>query len=199
MVRVHVLKKVRHAEARLLREPRFALFVVGLVSALLLTSCGSPSRAPKAALPPPTGMVATLEDEVRDLPNGRIAWSTYWKLCWEKYPGAKAYELQTVTSEGTSPKLRRLSEPSFRIEVAAGENEKSEGFVNREIQLALQSGQLAYRVRAVLDDNRFSEWSPLMTVGAVARNRRQRAVNHPGGRGIYRADPVQQVIRHYRV
>lgn len=102
---------------------------------------------------------------MRDLPGGRIAWSTYWKLCWAEYPGAKGYELQTLTSEGISAKLRRQSERCFRIEAAANENEKSQGLLNREVLLALQSGQLAYRVRAVLEEGRASEWSPPMAVG----------------------------------
>ena len=43
--------------------------------------------------------------------------------------------------------------------MAAGENDKSQGFLNRQLLLTLQSAQLAYRVRAVLDISRFSDWS----------------------------------------
>ena len=110
-------------------------------------------------------MVATLEDEVRDLPEQRIAWSTFWKLCWEEYPGASGYELELLTSEGVSPELRRQSARCFRIEVASGENKRKEGLAHRDIQLALQKGQLACRVRAVFDAGRVSEWSPPVVVG----------------------------------
>lgn len=114
--------------------------------------------------------MATLEDEVRELPGERIAWSTHWKLCWESYPEAKAYEIQTLTGEGASRRLRRQSERCLRIEAAAGENDKGLGLLNREVLLALQSAQLAYRVRAILHDNRVSEWSPPMAVGQATHN-----------------------------
>ncbi len=128
-----------------------------------------PALFPPSPLPPPSGMKMTLEDEVRDLPDGRIAWSTYWKLCWEPYAGAVAYEMQTLTGEGTSRKLRRQHDTCLRIEAAAGENAKEKGLVNRDLLLALQSGQLAYRIRAVLDGDRVSEWSSVMMVGEVSK------------------------------
>lgn len=110
-------------------------------------------------------LTATLEDEVDELPDERIAWSTYWQLCWRKYPGAVAYELETVTSEGTSPKLRRQRGSCFRIEAAHGENSSDEGLANREVLLASARAQLAYRVRAVLDDGIVSGWSRPLSVG----------------------------------
>jgi hypothetical protein len=147
------------------------------VLALLLASCGLPSGAPRADVlgadasrvvrPSVRGLVATLEDEVHELPGERMAWATYWKLCWEDYPGARTYELQTLTGEGASPKLRRQSERCLRLEVVKGENAKKLGFVNREVLLALQAGQLAYRVRAVLDEGRVSDWSSPVAAGKV--------------------------------
>ena len=47
-------------------------------------------------------------------------------------------------------------------------NEKSKGFYNRELMLASISGQLAYRVRAVLSENRVTLWSPLMDASKAA-------------------------------
>lgn len=120
-------------------------------------------------------LVAELEDEVRNVPGNRIRWSTYWKLCWEKYPEAIGYELQIATSEGVSKRLRRQSERCFRVEVAAGENDRSRGLVNRELQLTLATGQLGYRVRAVLEDNRTSEWSPLMEAGQTQSTKPQKS------------------------
>lgn len=133
---------------------------------VLAGSCVKQSSAQQelVPIPPVKEIVATLEDEVQDLPDARIAWSTYWKLCWH-YPGATVYELQTLTGEGASPKLRRQSDRCFGIEAAAGNNPKSQGLFNRKVLLLLQKSQLAYRVRAILDDNRVSEWSAAMAVG----------------------------------
>lgn len=117
------------------------------------------------AIRPIQEMAASLEDEVRDLPEQRIAWSTFWKLCWEEYPGATGYELELLTSEGVSPELRRQGARCFRIEVASGKNKRKEGMVHRDIQIALQKGQLACRVRAVFDAGRVSAWSSPVVVG----------------------------------
>ena len=89
-------------KVRILQSTRFILPLPALLS-VLLSACKTPSGAQQVVAPPVEEIVATLEDEVRELPSKRIAWSTYWKLCWH-YPGAKAYELQTLTSEGISPK-----------------------------------------------------------------------------------------------
>lgn len=164
-------QQIHVSAARSQPRLRCALLAV-CVLAGLLTGCNraSSTAAPQVAPRAVSGLVTTLEDEVRDLPDRQIAWSTYWKLCWDEYPGAQGYELQTMTGEGRSPKLRRQSGRCFRLQAAAGENQKTAGLVNRELQLKLQEGQLAYRVRAVLADNRVSEWSVSMPVGkATAR------------------------------
>lgn len=122
----------------------------------------APKESPKIISSPITGLVASLEDETKDLPNGRMSWSTFWKLCWKDYPEATEYELETFTGEGSARKLRRQTGTCFRIEIAKGQNEKSKGLFNRELMLASISGQLAYRVRAVLAGNRVTQWSPLM-------------------------------------
>ncbi|BAZ19719.1 hypothetical protein NIES4073_05920 [Kalymmatonema gypsitolerans NIES-4073] len=125
------------------------------------------SNQPQAVQPPVTGLVSTLSDEVQELPAELIRWSTYWQLCWEPYPEAKEYELQTVLMEGKSPKLKRQSDRCFRIQAASNENQKSQGLLNRELILLMHKIQLGYRVRAVLDSNRVSEWSQVMAVGAT--------------------------------
>jgi hypothetical protein len=155
---------------------KFRLTVAGLalLLAALATACAAPNPAPPVAAPALAPSVvapaladltATLEDQTTELPGGRMAWSTYWKLCWASYPGAVAYELQALTGEGAASKLQRQSASCFRIEAAAGENEQAQGLLNRKLLLALQTGQLAYRVRAVLDDQRVSAWSPALAVG----------------------------------
>lgn len=126
------------------------------------------TESPKIIASSLTGLVASLEDETKDLPDGKIAWTTYWKLCWKEYPEATEYELETFTGEGSARKLRRQNETCFRIEIAKGKNEKSKGMFNRELMLASISGQLAYRVRAVLPGNRVTQWSPLMDASKAA-------------------------------
>lgn len=125
------------------------------------------ANQPEVVQPPVTGLVSTLTDEVEELPSNLIRWSTYWQLCWEPYPEAKEYELQTVLVEGKSPKLKRQSDRCFRIQAASNENQKSQGLLNRDLILLMHKIQLGYRVRAVLDSNRVSEWSQVMAVGAT--------------------------------
>ncbi len=159
------------AAAQQPRRGRLALLVVaGVVVGLLTALWSKPGTAQEGVLSPVEGLTATLEDEVRDLYGGRIAWATYWQLCWSAYPGAIAYELQPLTSEGASRKLRRQSERCFRLEAVKGENDASQGLVSRDLLLALQRGQLAYRVRAVLGDQRPSPWSRPMAVGEDIRH-----------------------------
>ncbi|HEY9798808.1 MAG TPA: hypothetical protein V6D25_00500 [Leptolyngbyaceae cyanobacterium] len=125
------------------------------------------SQSPQVVQPPVTGLVSTLSDEVKESTTNLINWSTYWNLCWEPYPGAKEYELQKVLVDGESPDLQRQSDRCFRLQAASNENFKSQGLLNRDLILLVHKTQLAYRVRAVLDDNRVSEWSALMAVGAT--------------------------------
>lgn len=133
----------------------------------LVVITDTPSNEPQIVKPPLTGLVSTLSNEVKELPEERISWSTYWQLCWQPYPGAKEYELQAVTMEGKSPKLERQSDRCLRIQAASNQNKKSQGLLNRELILAMHSAELGYRVRAVLDGNRVSEWSDVMAVGAT--------------------------------
>lgn len=133
---------------------------------LALSACGSPARQPVVVGPAVAGLTTTLEDETHDLPDAHVEWSTYWQLCWDAYPAATAYELESLTSEGVSPVLRRQQDTCYRVQAAAGQNAKSEGLAGRDMQLLIQGGQLGYRVRAVLPDNRVSEWSVPVAVGA---------------------------------
>ena len=137
------------------------------ISAFLLfaAACGATAKKQATISPPVQHLAAELEDEVHDLPGGEIKWSTYWRLCWDNYDGAREYELQALTSEGASDKLLRQNERCFRLEVAAGENPKTQGLLKRDLQLAIRSSELAYRVRAVLADGGSSEWSRALNVG----------------------------------
>ncbi|MBV9791993.1 MAG: hypothetical protein JOZ51_27655 [Chloroflexi bacterium] len=132
---------------------------------LVLPACSSSTQPALIVGPAVAGLTTTLQDELHDLPDARLAWSTFWQLCWSAYPSATAYELESLTSEGASPVLRRQQDTCYRIQAAAGENAKSEGLAGRDMQLLIQSGQLGYRVRAVLPGNQVSEWSVPVAVG----------------------------------
>lgn len=150
------------------RAVRASLALPCVLLVVALTACQSTPGAgqkTESLLPPPNNLTTRLEDEVRDLDGGKIRWSTYWKLCWEPAPRAAGYELETVTAEGASPKLKRQSGTCFRLEIAAGENHNSAGLLHREQLIAVQKGQLAYRVRTVLDNHQRSEWSSLRELG----------------------------------
>lgn len=142
--------------------------VLALVA--LAPACGrSPSDGPVEVIgPPPQHLVAHLDDERHVLPDGRVAWQAWWVLCWDDYAGASSYEVQTVTGEGVSPRLRRQTEVCIRTEAAAGEDPPESVDARRATLLALQEGQLAYQVRAVLDGGRRSEWSAPQAVGSTA-------------------------------
>jgi hypothetical protein len=159
-----------------LRDPRrrralTTVIAVGAVLAAAVIAAWAhtgPPAAPMATRAPPGGLVIRLEDQVRDLPGGRIAWRTDWVLCWDPYPGAVAYELQALTSEGASPRLARQAGRCLRLKVAAGRNQRHQGLRGRQMLLALQLGQLAYRVRALLDNQQRSRWLATVAAGAAA-------------------------------
>lgn len=149
-------------EARFLQKSRFLLLLTAI--GMLANACNGKSSLPVANTPV-QGIVATLENKIQELPNQRIAWSTYWKLCWDKYPEAIGYELQVITGEGQSSKLRKQTNSCFLLQTAAGNNNKAQGLLNRDAILSFQAAQLSYRVRAVLASDRQSPWSPAFSVG----------------------------------
>lgn len=135
---------------------------------LATAACSTASgRAAPVVDPPVGGLETTLQDDVRNVPGRRIAWSTFWTLCWDAYPGAVGYEVKSVTVEGSSPQLERQEGRCVRVEAAQGRNRKSAGLKERDVLLSLQAARLAYRVRAVLDDDRTSRWSKRAPVGAT--------------------------------
>lgn len=76
------------------------------------------------------GFVITITDEVHNLHERRIKWKTYWTLCWNGYPQAVAYQIETMTGEGKSPQLIMQQQKCKRIEIASGENKATLGLVN---------------------------------------------------------------------
>lgn len=153
-----------------LTAPSLISAIAIFIFLLSAAACGTKAEKQATVSPPVQNLTATLDDEVHDLPDGEIRWTTYWRLCWAKYEGAREYELQAVTPEGASPKLSRQSDTCFRLEVAGGKNPKAQGLLKRDLQLAVRSGELAYRVRAVLADGRASEWSQPVSIAKPAVN-----------------------------
>jgi len=145
----------------------------GLYGSLLffVLAAASPAQADSGSDAPARlgGFEVVLEDETREIPGraGRIRWATYWNLAWDAHPQALAYQIETMTSEGVSPKLKTQDGTFIKLEVASGENKKSLGLDKRDLQIALISGQLSYRVRALLADNRAGEWSAHFPVGRI--------------------------------
>jgi len=153
-----------------IKGPEFLSAVAIFTFLLSAAACGTKAEKQAAVAPPVQNLTATLEDEVHDLPDGEIRWTTYWRFCWADYEGASEYELQALTSEGASDKLRHQTERCFRLEVAGGKNPKAQGLLHRDLQLAIRSSELSYRVRAVLAGGRSSEWSKPVSVGQPTAN-----------------------------
>ncbi len=97
----------------------------------------------------------------------RVTWSSTWTLCWDPFPGATAYEVQAMTSESASSRIKRVETPCFSVELAAGDDHIREVPEKRDVQLAVQRSQLAYRVRATLAGNVVTAWSPAFDAGAT--------------------------------
>lgn len=144
---------------------RLALILALVLPVLLLGVVWLSWPREAVAETPVSGFAATLHDDVQELPEGRVAWSTEWRLCWAPYPRARGYEVQVVTGEGPSPRLLEQPGTCLDLEVAAGDNRRAEGLRGRDAQLLMQAGQLGYRVRAVLPRGRVSAWSPQLAVG----------------------------------
>ncbi|WP_144289843.1 hypothetical protein [Ideonella sp. A 288] len=124
--------------------------------------------APQADLPAaPDGLVRRLEDVQRRSGRGRIAWQTFWTLCWQPVAGAVRYEARLTTSEGAPRRPTPVDRGCHRVEVAAGENAVAAGLYRRDLMLAMQSAQSSVRVRAVFADGRTTAWTAEQPVGVV--------------------------------
>ena len=87
-------------------------------------------------------------------------------MCWEPRADARHYELRVLTGEGPAATPRVATGTCHEIEAAAGKSARAERKRDRDLQLALQQGQLAYAVRAVLPDGSATPWSEPVAVGA---------------------------------
>jgi hypothetical protein len=110
-------------------------------------------------------LTAMLHDERRARPGGILEWRTVWRLCWSPQAGARGYELQALLGEGGAGRPRPAHGRCHSLEVASGRNPARHGLRYRDVQLALQAGQLAYRVRARLSTGRPGPWSRSLAAG----------------------------------
>jgi len=97
---------------------------------------------------------------------GRLSWAATWTLCWDPVPGAIGYDIQAMTSESVSPRLKHVESACFSVELAAGEDLPADLPGKRDVQLSMQRSQLAYRVRADFGRNVVGSWSPAIDAGA---------------------------------
>jgi hypothetical protein len=126
------------------------------------TAAAEPTAVPGAA---PMLSSATLVDDV-DPAVG--TWSTTWTACFAP-PGDPAvvrWEVQTVTAEGVSPRVRELSGGCIDLQLAQGRGTAPVDDPGRTAALA-DAGSLAYRVRAVRADGSATPWTDPVVVGTV--------------------------------
>ncbi len=106
-----------------------------------------------------TGFTTSVKTTSEPLGSGLTNWRADWSICWDPTPNAIGYDLQVLTAEGISPRLRRITTTCLEVEVAAGEHSLDR--IERElgIQMSLQRSQLSYRIRAALPNDQVGEWS----------------------------------------
>ena len=112
-----------------------------------------------------TGFTTSVKTTSEPLSSGLMKWRADWSLCWDPSPNAIGYDLQVLTAEGISPRLRRQLKPCLEVEVASGEHTQDR--IERElgIQMSIQRSQLSYRVRAALSSGQVGAWSRDVSVG----------------------------------
>lgn len=127
----------------------------------------APTPAPAAGV---TNLRAVLEDELRHYRKKKIEhvdWHSYWVVTWQAVPGAADYVVTYATSEGVSKKTKVLAHAPFRLEVALGDNPKSKGMLQREIQLQTIQSLLSVSVTPRMLDGSVGPASPWLRVGQV--------------------------------
>jgi hypothetical protein len=101
--------------------------------------------------------------------DGRVTWTATWTLCWDPIAGAIGYDVQPLTSESASQRLRKVTSTCYAVDVAAGEDLPADVSGKRDTQIAVQRAQVGYRVRADFGGNVVSAWSEAIDAGATGR------------------------------
>lgn len=148
-------------------SPIRRLWVGALLPVLVLLCADAAGLASSAPLP---GLRATLEDtsdRYSEAGLQRWRWQTHWVVQWQPVPGATEYEIISMTSEGTSKKRARLTQPPFRLEVAKGDNARAEGMPTRPIQLLTIQSLLSIKIVPRMPDGSPGPSSPWLQVGRL--------------------------------
>lgn len=111
------------------------------------------------------GLKAELIDQESRLPDGRVSWSTQWRLCWAPVPGAVAYKVTTITPEGVGPP-GETTDRCLALTVASGISERPRERPGRSREVdPMQSLTLSFTVAARLADGRVGPASPAIPMG----------------------------------
>ena len=108
---------------------------------------------------------ASVADDV-DVTAG--TWSTTWTACFSSGTGDAEmdhWEVQAVTSEGTSPRIRTLDRDCVELQLAQGSG-SPEGDPGRLAALS-DAADLAYRARGVREDGTVTPWTDPVPAGSV--------------------------------
>ncbi len=71
------------------KGPGFIL-TIALITTLTAGCDRKPSTPEGTERPAAVTWITTIfKYEVSELPQDQVSWSTYWKFCWEQYPGAE--------------------------------------------------------------------------------------------------------------
>ncbi|ADB75673.1 hypothetical protein [Geodermatophilus obscurus] len=130
-----------------------------------LGAAAAPSSATVAG-PAPVLASATTTDDV-DTAAG--TWSTTWEACFEPLPGEEdleRWEVQTLTSEGTSPQIEQLDDGCIELQVAQGIG-TTPGDDPARLAALSDAARLTYQVRGVRADGSVTPWSASVAAGSV--------------------------------
>jgi len=124
-----------------------------------------PAPAPPAEVRVPE-LKAELIDEETPLPDGRVSWSTRWRLCWGPVPGAVAYVVTTITPEGVGPPGETTDRCLVPLTVASGITDRPGARPSGSRQVdPMQQLMLAFTVAARFADGTVGPASPAIPLG----------------------------------
>jgi len=133
---------------RALRAAAFTLSALALVVVAVVLVRERSDAAETAPDQRVRGLRAQLVDEEQRTPEGRYAWTTRWRLCWQPVPEASAYLIGIVTSEGVDPRLREVRRPCYELTVATGSAARRGARPGRAAQLSHVRSTLSVNVTA---------------------------------------------------
>lgn len=150
---------------------RAPLLLAALVVALALVgtgwwvlASGGPDQSEMGSDPlQVTGVRSELVDREQPTGDGRIAWWTSWKVCWDPVPGAESYEVTILGIEGPGIP-QTVPGPCHELTVANGTTGRSGEYPGRDQQLALVSASMSVSVAARFPDGTIGPPSADVTI-----------------------------------